>query len=96
MWRSPCRRMPGTRSASGDQRARRKTCAHRRALRSLIPVYRWIAWSDGGGETHGISTLSEGGIYTATFGCDVLVPVEGLVSTPLGGGAMHLNDAFGG
>ncbi len=48
-------------------------------------TYRWLAWSDGGGREHEIATPPTLTTYTATFGCDVLSPVTGLVAVPSGG-----------
>ncbi len=47
-------------------------------------TYRWLSWSDAGARVHDISTPSTTTTFTATFGCDVLAPVSGLVVTPQG------------
>lgn len=53
-------------------------------------TYRWLSWSDGGAADHEIVTPATATTYTATFGCDVLVPVENLTVQELGGGVREL------
>lgn len=53
-------------------------------------TYTWLSWSDAGAIEHTIATPASPTVYTATFGCDVLVPVEGLVVDDLGGGNKKL------
>jgi glucose/arabinose dehydrogenase len=42
-------------------------------------TWRWISWSDGGAKEHEIRNPSVDTTYTASFGCDVIAPVTGLV-----------------
>lgn len=53
-------------------------------------TYRWLSWSDSGAVAHEIATPATATTYTATFGCDVLVPVENLAVQSLGGGIKAL------
>jgi glucose/arabinose dehydrogenase len=47
-------------------------------------TYRWLSWSDAGEREHEIATPAPPQTFTASFGCDVLAPVNGLVVTPQG------------
>ena len=53
-------------------------------------TYRWLAWSDGGAKEHVIATPAGSAEYVATFGCDVIEPVEDLVVSPRGDGEVQL------
>jgi glucose/arabinose dehydrogenase len=52
--------------------------------------WRWLAWSDGGAREHEVVLSSGGPPLTATFGCDVLLPVGPPAIEPLGQGLVQL------
>jgi len=54
-------------------------------------TYRWIAWSDAGAREHEIRTPAASTTFVASFGCNVLVEVGGVIAAKGPGGEVELS-----
>lgn len=54
-------------------------------------TYAFLSWSDGGLQTHTLVTPALDTTYTASFACNVMTEVPGLLVAPAGGGQVTLS-----